>query len=143
VVNELIADALMLGGASFLLLAAVGIVRMPDLFTRMQTATKASTLGISLILLAAGLLVDDYAVALRAILTISFFFVTAPVAAHMIGRAAYFVRVPLWSGTITDELSGHYDRATHRLSADAVSARTTEAPESIPDPASERSGPSS
>jgi multicomponent Na+:H+ antiporter subunit G len=143
VVNKLIADALMLAGASFLLLAAVGIVRMPDLFTRMQTASKASTLGISLILLAAGLLLDDYAVGLRAILTISFFFVTAPVAAHMIARAAYFVGVPLWSGTITDELRGHYDRTTHRLSADEVSARTTEAPESIPDPSSERSGPSS
>ena len=133
-VNELIADALMLGGASFLLLAAVGIVRMPDLFTRMQTASKASTLGISLILLAAGLLLDDYAVGLRAILTISFFFVTAPVAAHMIARAAYFVGVPLWSGTITDELRGHYDRTTHRLSADAVSAGTTEAPEATRKP---------
>ena len=132
--NELIADALMLGGASFMLLAAVGIVRMPDLFTRMQTASKASTLGISLILLAAGLLLEDYAVALRAILTISFFFVTAPVAAHMIARAAYFVGVPLWSGTITDELRGHYDRTTHRLSADAVSAGTTEAPEATRKP---------
>ena len=132
--NELIADALMLGGASFMLLAAVGIVRMPDLFTRMQTASKASTLGISLILLAAGLLLDDYAVALRAILTISFFFVTAPVAAHMIARAAYFVGVPLWSGTITDELRGHYDRTTHRLSAEAVSAGTTEAPEATRKP---------
>ena len=132
--NELIADALMLGGASFMLLAAVGIVRMPDLFTRMQTASKASTLGISLILLAAGLLLDDYAVALRAILTISFFFVTAPVAAHMIARAAYFVGVPLWSGTITDELRGHYDRTTHRLSADAVGAGTTEAPEATRKP---------
>ena len=132
--NELIADALMLGGASFMLLSAVGIVRMPDLFTRMQTASKASTLGISLILLAAGLLLEDYAVALRAILTISFFFVTAPVAAHMIARAAYFVGVPLWSGTITDELRGHYDRTTHRLSADAVSAGTTEAPEATRKP---------
>ena len=132
--NELIADALMLLGASFLLLAAVGIVRMPDLFTRMQTATKASTLGISLILLAAAFRLEDYAVALRAILTISFFFVTAPVAAHMIGRAAYFVGVPLWSGTITDELRGHYDRTTHRLSADAVSAGTTEAPEATRKP---------
>ena len=127
--NELIAEVLMICGASFLLLAGVGIVRMPDLFTRMQTAAKASTLGISLILLATAVLLEDYAVALRAMLTISFFLVTAPVAAHMIGRAAYFVGVPLWSGTITDELRGHYDRTTHRLSSTPPSAQTGEAPE--------------
>lgn len=125
--NELVADVLMIVGASFLLLAAVGVVRMPDLFTRMQTATKASTLGISSILLATAWLIQDYAVAVRAILTILFFFVTAPVAAHMIGRAAYFVGVPLWSGTITDELHGHYDMKTHRLSADPEDARPSAA----------------
>jgi multicomponent Na+:H+ antiporter subunit G len=52
-----------------------------------------------------------------------FFLLTAPVAAHMIGRAAYFVGVPLWSGTITDELRGHYDMKTHRLSAGPLDAR--------------------
>lgn len=127
--NELIADALMIGGASFLLFAAVGVLRMPDLFTRMQTATKASTLGISSILLATAFLLEDYAVAIRAILTISFFLVTAPVAAHMIGRAAYFIGVPLWQGSIVDELHGRYDMKTHRLSAVPPSAQTTEAPE--------------
>jgi multicomponent Na+:H+ antiporter subunit G len=121
--NELVADVLMIVGASFLLLAAIGIVRMPDLFTRMQTATKAATLGISCILLAVTFLLQDWSVGIRAILTISFFFLTAPVAAHMIGRAAYFVGVPLWSGTITDELRGHYDMKTHKLSADPAGPR--------------------
>jgi multicomponent Na+:H+ antiporter subunit G len=119
-VNELAADVLMIVGASFVLLAAVGILRMPDLFTRMQTATKAATLGISAILLAVAFFIEDSAVALRALLAILFFFLTAPVAAHMIGRAAYFVGVPLWKGTITDELRGHYDMQTHRLSGDAA-----------------------
>jgi multicomponent Na+:H+ antiporter subunit G len=45
----------------------------------------------------------------------------------MIGRAAYFVGVPLWSGTITDELHGHYDMKTHRLSADPEDARPSAA----------------
>ena len=125
--NELIADVLMIVGASFILLAAVGVVRMPDLFTRMQTATKASTLGISSILLATAFIVADYAVAIRALLTILFFFVTAPVAAHMIGRAAYFVGVPLWSGTITDELRGQYDMKTHKLLGDPGDAPTSSA----------------
>jgi len=116
--NEVISSALLLVGAGFLLLASIGVVRMPDLFNRMQTATKAATLGISCILLAVALRMEDAGLALRCVLTIVFFFLTAPVAAHMIGRAAYFVGVPLWSGTITDELRGHYDMKTHKLSAD-------------------------
>jgi len=117
--NEVISSALLLVGAGFLLLASIGVVRMPDLFNRMQTATKAATLGISCILLAVALRMGDAGLALRCLLTIVFFFLTAPVAAHMIGRAAYFVGVPLWSGTITDELQGHYDLKTHQLSADS------------------------
>lgn len=118
--NELVADVLMIVGASFVLLAAIGILRMPDLFTRMQTATKAATLGISSILLAVAFFIEDSAAALRALLAILFFFLTAPVAAHMIGRAAYFVGVPLWKGTIRDELRGHYDMQSHRLSGDGA-----------------------
>jgi len=116
-VSELIQDLLLLAGCGLLLLAAVGIVRMPDLFTRMQTATKGATLGISCILIAVALAMDDFGLAIRALLTVAFFFLTAPVAAHMIGRAAYFIGVPLWQGTIADELKGHYDERSHVLSA--------------------------
>lgn len=115
--NDWIATVFLLMGAGFLLLAAVGIFRMPDLFTRMQTATKASTLGISCILMAVAFFVQDLTVTVRALLTILFFFLTAPVAAHMIGRAAYFTGVPLWPGTKIDELSGRYDMRSHTLSS--------------------------
>jgi hypothetical protein len=47
--------------------------------------------------------------------TILFIFASAPVAAHIIGRAAYFNGVPLWKGSLTDELRGHYDIRTHQL----------------------------
>jgi multicomponent Na+:H+ antiporter subunit G len=113
--NEVLGAVLLITGATFLLVATIGVTRMPDLFTRMQTATKAATLGISCIFLAVAVYLQDLGLTIRAILTIIFFFLTAPVAAHMIGRAAYFVRVPLWHGTIIDELRGHYDRRTHRL----------------------------
>jgi multicomponent Na+:H+ antiporter subunit G len=105
-------------GALFLLTASIGVLRMPDLFTRMQTATKAATLGISCVLLAVAIYMNDFGVAIRAVLTIAFFFLTAPVAAHMIGRAAYFIGVPLWQGTIADELRGHYDRRKHMLTGE-------------------------
>jgi len=102
-------------GALFMLLAAVGVLRMPDLFTRMQASTKAATLGVGCILLGVTLHFDTLAVTTRALAVIAFVFLTAPVAAHMIARAAYFVGVPLWEGTVIDELRGHYNRETHTL----------------------------
>ena len=113
--NELVGDILMIIGAIFLLLAAVGVLRMPDLFTRLQPATKGTTLGIACTLLAAAVHFDDSSVTTRALAAIAFFFLTAPVTAHLIGRASYFVGAPLWSGTVIDELRGRYNPLTHDL----------------------------
>jgi multicomponent Na+:H+ antiporter subunit G len=104
--NKLVSDVLMLIGATFLLLAALGVARMPDLFTRMQSASKASTLGIGCMLLALGFHFPGISINIRVLAAISFFFLTAPVTAHLIGRAAYFVGVPLWEGSVIDELHG-------------------------------------
>ena len=113
--TEIISAAFLLIGSLFLLLAAIGVLRMPDLLMRIQVATKASTLGVGCMLLALAVYFHDFGITIRALLVITFFFMTAPVAAHMIGRAAYFVGVPLWDKTIIDELQGHYDRQTHTL----------------------------
>jgi multicomponent Na+:H+ antiporter subunit G len=114
-VSDVLSDVLLLVGAAFLLLAALGVLRMPDLFTRMQPATKAATLGISCTLGAAALHFGDPVIALRVLATIVFFFLTAPVTAHLIGRASYFVGVPLWEHTVADELRGRYNPVTHDL----------------------------
>ena len=113
--NEPMSDLLILVGSTFLLLAAVGIVRMPDLFTRMQAASKASTLGIGCVLLALAFHFPGISVNIRVLGTIAFFFLTAPITAHLLGRAAYFVGVPLWRGTVVDELQGRYNPLTHLL----------------------------
>jgi multicomponent Na+:H+ antiporter subunit G len=107
-VKDLVTAVLLLLGSSFMLLAAVGIHRMPDLFTRMQPATKASTLGIGCMLLAVAVHFGNVGVASRALAGVAFVVLTSPVAAHVIGRAAYFVGVPLWEGTIVDELRRKY-----------------------------------
>ena len=103
-ISEILTALLIVIGSGFMLLAGVGVVRMPDLFMRMQAATKAATLGAGCMLLAVIVHFGDVAVATRAFLVIAFIFLTAPVAAHMIARAAYSVGTPLWEGTITDEL---------------------------------------
>jgi len=102
-------------GALFMFVAALGVLRMPDLFLRMSATTKAATLGVGFILLAAAVYFNDFGTTTRALATIIFLLITAPVAAHMIGRAAYFNGVPLWEGTLVDELQGRYDERTHIL----------------------------
>lgn len=110
---DLICAALMVIGAIFVLLGAIGVVRMPDLFTRMQPAAKATTLGISCTLLAVAVYFGRVEVTTRALAGIAFFFLTTPVTAHLIGRASYFVGTPLWEGTVMDQLRGKYDIVRH------------------------------
>ena len=92
-------------GALFMLLAGVGLVRLPDLYLRMSATSKAATLGASLVLLGAAVHFGTAAVAGRAVVIVAFLFLTAPVAAHAIGRAGYRRKSPLWKGTIADELA--------------------------------------
>ncbi|WP_029214593.1 monovalent cation/H(+) antiporter subunit G [Kallotenue papyrolyticum] len=126
--NEIIASLLIVVGALFMLLAAVGIVRMPDLFTRMQAASKASTLGVSALLLAVAVHFMRLGITSRALVTVLFFFLTAPVTAHLVARAAYFVGVPLWAGTIIDELRDKYDPRTGRCESRPVAHAARPAP---------------
>lgn len=112
---EFFKEALILVGAIFMFLAALGVVRLPDLLTRMHATTKAATLGATLIMLAVALHFAQVAVVARALGVILFIMMTAPVAAHVIGRAGYFVGAKLWSGTVKDELRPNYDPLTHEL----------------------------
>lgn len=98
-----ISAAFWLVGATLALLAAVGVLRMPDLFTRMQAASKASTMGLACLLLGTAIELGDSATVARAVSIAAFFMLTTPVAAHVVARAAYLTDVPLWSGTVVDE----------------------------------------
>ncbi len=91
-------------GSIFILLAGVGLVRMPDLFLRMSASTKAATLGVGTTLLGVAVYFGDFATFIRAGAIIVFLLLTAPVAAHLIGRAAYQDGVPLWEKTEFDDL---------------------------------------
>ena len=118
--REILVAVLMFGGAFFMFLAGLGMLRMPDLFLRMSSTSKAGTLGSGLILLGAAIHFDNFSIYTRAVAIIVFLMLTAPVAAHMIGRAAYFDGVPLWKGTVQDDLRGHYRASTHALERTSV-----------------------
>lgn len=111
---EVLAGVTVVLSALFGLLAAIGVVRFPDTFTRMQATTKAATLGVGLSMVAAMLVFREPGLIARAAAVVLFVFLTTPVAAHMIARAAYFQRSPLAPETIADELSAAYDLEGHQ-----------------------------
>lgn len=99
------AAALLLGGAIFSLLAALGILRLPDLYTRLHAASKAGVVGAGMILLAVAVSSFDAALALRAVLGIVFLVLSTPVAAHLLARSALKAGHSPDPRTITDKPS--------------------------------------
>ena len=94
--NELLLDYLILAlatvGVVFMLISALGILRLPDVFTRMHAAGKAATLSVSCLLLAAGIYfgaLGDPSEFWRMVALIALFFVTAPIATTTMAQAAY------------------------------------------------------
>jgi multicomponent Na+:H+ antiporter subunit G len=100
---QYLAAGLLVIGALFGLLAAIGVLRLPDLYTRMHAASKAGVVGAGLVLLALAFASGDAAVMLRAILGIVFLLLTTPLSAHLLARAAYRAGVrPAASTSIND-----------------------------------------
>lgn len=109
--SETIGVVLLVAGGFFVFVAALGVLRLPDLFMRMHAATKAGTLGAGLVLMAAAVVFGDLGVAVKAVVVFVFLLLTAPVAAHVLGRAAYYDGVGVWERTHRDDLQGRYDDA--------------------------------
>lgn len=91
-------------GSMFILVAAIGILRMPDFYLRLSVTIKAATLGMGCVLGAVALYFTDFSVTTKVFAIIFFLTLTAPVAGHMIGRTAYYTGVKLWKHSVLDEL---------------------------------------
>lgn len=106
---SIILSIMVLGGSLFALMATIGLIRFPDVYCRMHSTAKASTMSVFLIMLAAFFifLADGHGVNSRCLLVIAFVFLTSPVGAHMIAKAAYHYEVEMWIGTTYDELSAY------------------------------------
>lgn len=103
-VGNLLAALFVILGSLFALVASVGILRLPDFYTRVHAASKAGTVGSALALVALAIVSVQTAEVLRAIAAIVFFFLTAPIAAHLLGKAAYTAGYRMWSGSVLDEM---------------------------------------
>src|SRR4051812_40691269 len=107
---EWLSGGLFFAGAILALLAGVGVLRMPDVFTRMQASTKASTLGLGCLLAGLAILHPELSFVVRAVSIAAFMMLTTAVAAHVIARAAALGGAPLWKGTLVDERAEGSDR---------------------------------
>ena len=101
---SILTGTFLLLGSSLLLLAAVGVLRMPDVYMRMSASSKGVSLGAGLLAIGLALHLGESGVTTRALLLILLFFLTAPVAGHMLCRAAYFSGVELAEETFLDEM---------------------------------------
>lgn len=110
------ASFFLLLGATLTLLAGVGILRFPDVFTRANAATKAAGLGIAFLLLGAGLWIGTWEAGIKLGLAAILQFLTAPISGHVMGRAAYRSGAPLAPITHIDDLAVQHERevAHHR-----------------------------
>ncbi|WP_407935274.1 monovalent cation/H(+) antiporter subunit G [Alkalimonas mucilaginosa] len=125
---DILAALFIVAGSFFMLVASLGVFRMPDLLTRMHATTKSGVLGAGLIMCGVMLFFVDSGVTLKALAVMAFTTLTSPIAAHAIGRAGYFIGVPLWDKTVKDELHGRYDEETHVLRSPEQMQDTQEKP---------------
>ncbi len=106
IVLEIIAAIALLAGSFLVVVSAIGLIRLPDVFCRMHAAGKAGTLGITFMLLGTMVIFieTDRSVFFRGCLAVFFQFLTTPGATHLLARAAYIRDYPLSDRTAVDEL---------------------------------------
>ncbi|MBO9655452.1 MAG: Na+/H+ antiporter subunit G [Agrobacterium tumefaciens] len=102
-IMALLVAVLTVSGALFSLVAAIGLNRLPDVYTRMHAASKAGTVGSGLLLLAVGIHSMELSTLARALAGFFFFVLTAPVSAHLLAMAAHKAGYPLAVKSVVDE----------------------------------------
>jgi len=113
-ISDFFVAAFALIGAFFSLVTALGLIRLPDLYTRAHAASKSATLGVMSILISVIIyfVAEDGLFSSRVVLGILFVLITAPIGGHLIARAAYYSDVPLWKGSVQDDLAKNPEHVT-------------------------------
>lgn len=103
--HNIVVGALLLIGAGFTFVATVGLLRLPDLYSRMHSASKVGTVGSGCILIALALFSLETAIVTRALAAIVFLILTAPISAHLLAKASYVAGYRMWSGSVHDDMA--------------------------------------
>ena len=102
---EWIAFFALILGALFVLVSAIGILRLPDLYMRMHATTKTTSMGITGILIAVMILFPDFSTILKGLLIIVFIYLTTPLGAHMIAKAGIMLNIKKWKRYVRDDIN--------------------------------------
>jgi len=106
-------EALVLIGTFFYFLSALGLIRMPDVYNRMQTSTKSATLGSLGVIIGTGLWAvgkgHSAAWIVQTVVVATFILLTNPISAHALIRGAYRSGIPLWNGSVIDKYKEHLE----------------------------------
>lgn len=102
-IRIIIGEAFLILGGIFVFLSSLGLIRMPDVYNRMQTSTNAVTLGAILSITGIGIIEPAWLV--KCLLIVLFLLFTNPISAHSIGRASYIRGVKLWDKSVVDKFS--------------------------------------
>lgn len=97
-IDDFLVATLLLLGCAVLLISAIGIIRLPDVYCRSHALGKGMTLGISLLLIALWLYLGTEKAGIKVPLAIAFQFATIPVASHLLSRVAYQTGIPFHKG---------------------------------------------
>lgn len=101
--SEILGKLIILVGVLFIFFGTIGLVRLPDLYNRLQAATKCTTLGTCSILLGIIIIHGSSAISIKALLCIVFLLLTNPTAAHALAHAAHRSGVKLWDKSVCDK----------------------------------------
>lgn len=112
--NEIIGGGLLILGALLAFIAALGVLRFPDLLARLHAATKPQVLGLMAMSLGLGLILNNLAVAATLLLVVAFQILTGPISAHMLSRAGYRTGLLDGQDLAVDELIEDLERAAGR-----------------------------
>ncbi len=101
--NVIVGYILITVGAFFDFFGCMGLVRFPDVYNRLQAATKCVTLGTIFILVGTAVVTATPTIAIKAILCAIFVLITSPTGAHALARGSYLSGVKLWDKSVTDK----------------------------------------
>lgn len=108
IILQILVSALILGGSIFMFIASVGIIRLPDFYTRNSASTKSISFGVALILVGVAVSYNETAVVLEILAMLLFIVIITPLSAHIIARTAIKTNVPFWEKTNTEELASFH-----------------------------------
>jgi len=105
--------ALLIIGSLLILIASIGLLKMPDIYLRMSASTIAGTLGVATVLIAVIFYFRETTVILHVTGIIIFLVLTVPIGAHILGRASHNIGLKMWDKTVCDDLEGKYRPETN------------------------------